>query len=276
MEESLGSGFDSIRAAIMSPASFSTGVTVSPVFTQTMTDLERPSYVHLAGAETPVDSGGADLFSHQAHVRIDNRDTVPARHPRQVQYSERSTYSDDETHSYLSDERSLESAPASDPFYRPVIGSTERLPDIEYDPEKEVFPHAECNLLEWNSTSSDSEDEEEYDSDSDDTRKFHTEVESYYKPLVGDDDSDDYSDDYDSDDGYERSHVGQMLASINRYDYRYHRYWDAEHPDPGNTHFDIPVQASKSQFSSFLFCLRSLLTRSMFQHKNEISQLNNL
>lgn len=243
MEESLGSGFDSIRAAILSPTSFTTRVTVSPVFTQTTTDLERPSYVHLAGAESSIDSERLDLFSNHPSDRVDAANTARATYSNEIEYSERGVHSGGETNSDTRNEEISQTFPGFSPFHMPLAGSSEHQPGLEQVMEHELY--AQSDLMEWNYSLPQSEHEYESD-ESDDTLKFYTGPGLHIRQGNDDEeDSEDWSEDYDSDIHDEHPPLRQMLTSLNRYDHRYNRYWDGEQPDLGNPHLDTHLQTSQ-------------------------------
>lgn len=251
MEESLGSGFDSIRAALLSPTTFASQVTVSSAFTQTTTDLEIPvsTYVHLAGAESLADAGEILSLSSQRNLRFETRNIAPTSYSSEIECPEQSTYSGDELDSEFGDVQNSESRPYSASFDESSIEFRERLSGIEQDTGIGSYTHHA--LPEWGSPHQ-SEDEE-YESDPDDTCKFYTECNLHARLEDDCEDSDDLEDyDYESDSDYEHARLGQMMASINRYDYRYHRYWDSEHPDLANPHLDTPLQATQER--NFTVC----------------------
>jgi hypothetical protein len=57
MEESLGAGFDRIRATVMPPSNFESSLIVSPAITQTINDAEGPTYLRLTSTDNLHNSG---------------------------------------------------------------------------------------------------------------------------------------------------------------------------------------------------------------------------
>lgn len=249
MEESLGSGFDSIRAAVMSPTTFSSHLTVSPAFIHTATDLERSSFLAFGDAGLSETSGRTNSFSESASFHLGLRESSSLPRSSEIGVFDRNISSGHEIRSYTHDTRSLGSVAGTNHFYRSVAGLPEHLEDavgIEEEEEVETHSNIQYELLDQEYTLPQSvlDDDE---SDPEDTRKFYTELDAYTMigPADDDDDYAEYSDDYETDSDYELNHDGQMLTSLNRYDHRYYRYWDAEQAELATNHFDSSLQASQ-------------------------------
>lgn len=67
MEESLGAGFDRIRATVMPPSNFDSSLIVAPVITQTLNDLEGPTYLRLTSMGS-LNNSGRLLLDEGAHA----------------------------------------------------------------------------------------------------------------------------------------------------------------------------------------------------------------
>lgn len=251
MEETLGSGFDNIRAAIMSPTSFSAQMDLSPVSVRGVTSLRRPSFLSLVGAGSPFNPPPLGTFYSPGNILGQNGpDPVISTQRR---HHDQSPPSSEGTYINSHDARFLESLAGSEL-------STAAFTDFAQDSASRMAVskdigsglYARHDMV--GDVSSPQSGSDGYESDPDDTRKFYTELESYV--AIGDDDYDtDDSDYYDTDSDYEPSSTGQMLTSISRYDHRFHRYWHAEQSDLAENHFDAPLQTSKFPlFMSFGHC----------------------
>lgn len=243
MEETLGSGFDHIRAAIMSPTSFSAQMDLSPVSVRAVTSIRRPSFLSLAGVGGPFNPPPLGMFYSPEDILGQNGPdpviSTESRHHDQSPSSSQGTYINSH------DVRFSESVPASELSTAALTDfaqdSASRM-QVNKDIGSELHAHTQYDMAE--EVLSPQSGSDGYESDPDDTRKFYTELESYV--AIGDDgyDTDD-SDYYDTDSDYEPSSTGQMLTSISRYDHRFHRYWHAEQSDLAEDHFDAPLQTSK-------------------------------
>lgn len=245
MEETLGSGFDSIRAAVMSPTSFSAQIDLSPVSVRAVhvTSLRRPSFLSLAGVGGPFNPPPLGTFYSPNNI-LGQNGPAPV-YSTETSHGDDSPSSSEETYIDSHDARLSESLAGSEL-------STASLTDFaqysaspmksDKDIESEPHAHAQYDMVEQGLSPQSGSDG--YESDPDDTRKYYTELESYV--AIGDSDYDtDDSDYYDTDSDYEPSSTGQMLTSISRYDHRFHRYWHAEQSDLAENHLDAPLQTSK-------------------------------
>ncbi|EED13369.1 WD repeat protein [Talaromyces stipitatus ATCC 10500] len=247
MEETLGSGFDNIRVAAMSPTSLSPRMTISPVSIHAVTDVARPSFIQMAETEATMDSGELASIYNTSNVRSRPSNLAPAN-PSESSYFNHSTSFSQET--YVNSHEALfsQSLAGSDVSSASVTDSTQHLAgQIETNKDFEHGLHATVwhDVL-YPEIPSPHSDSDGYESDPDDTRKFYTEVESYF--AIGDDEYDtDDSEYYDTDDEYESSSTGQMLTSISRYDHRFHRYWTAEQSEFADDHFDAHMQTTQER-----------------------------
>jgi hypothetical protein len=244
MDETLGSGFDNIRAAVMSPTSFSARMNVSPVSVHAVTSLGRPSFISLAGVPGPFSTVTDSLYSQS---NILSRQSGSAPVDPSESSSDHSTSFSEETYINSLDARFSESFTGSEQPTTPLTSSTQHLTrhiEINKYVESESLAHSQYDVIDQEVSSLQS-GSDGYESDPDDTRKFYTELESYL--AIGDNDYDtDDSDYYDTDSEYEPSNTGQMLTSISRYDHRFHRYWHAEQSELAENQFDTALQTSKS------------------------------
>lgn len=270
LDESLGSGFDNIRAALMSPTSFSAQIDLSPVSVRAVTSLRRPSFSSLAGVGGPFNSPSLGMFYGPNNILGQNgpvsvystesslRDHSPASSEGTYIDSHDARFSESPTGSELSTTALTDFAQES-----------ASLMEGDKDITSELHANARYDVVEQGLSPQYGSDG--YESDPDDTRKFYTELQSYI--AVGDDgyDTDD-SDYFDTDSDYEPSSTGQMLTSISRYDHRFHRYWHAEQSDLAENHFDTPLQTSR-----LIFGINIVMTLLMaLKRKSGILQLKNL
>jgi hypothetical protein len=271
MEETLGSGFDNIRAAVMSPTSFSAQMDVSSVSVQAVTSLRRPSFISLAGVGGPFDPLPLGPFFSPSNLLSQNG-AAPVTSAESSDH-DYSLSSSEETYIDSHDARFSESLAGSELSTTALTDfpqdSTSRM-EVHKDMGSELHAHASHDDAELD-VSSPQSGFDGYESDPDDTRKFYTELDSYI--AIGDDDYDtNDSDYYDTDSDYEPSSTGQMLTSISRYDHRFHRYWHAEQSELVENHFDTPLQTSK-----LLFYLAGLIIAKSLalKHKSGISRSRN-
>lgn len=235
MEETLGSGFDNIRAALMSPTSLSFQMDLSPVSVHAVTRLRRPSFSSLAGVGGPFNPLPLGTF-YSSVTSIES-----THHDHSSSFSEETFVNSHDTR--LSE--ALAISELSNTTLTDSAQGSESQIQIWKDFENELHAPASHDTVEEDLPAQSGSDG--YESDPDDTRKFYTELESYV--AVGDDNySTDDSDYYYTDSDYEPSSAGQTLTSISRYDHRFHRYWHAEQPDLAENHFDTPLQTSKLIF----------------------------
>ncbi|EEA23400.1 hypothetical protein TMatcc_002264 [Talaromyces marneffei ATCC 18224] len=245
MEETLGTGFDNIRAAIMSPTSFSAQMNVAPVSVHTVTRLRSPSFISLAGVAVPFNAVQSGSFYSPPNFLSQNGPTAV-----------NSTESSDHGHSPASSEETYISS--HDARFSESLASSElatvALTDFVEDPTTrmeadkdtggELHARSQYDLVE--EVSSPQSGSDGYESDPDDTRKFYTEIESY--TVIGDDGYDTVdSEYYDTDSEYDPSNTGQMLRSISRYDHRFHHYWHVQQSELAETHFDTPLQTTQER-----------------------------
>lgn len=69
MEESLGAGFDRIRGIIMPPSNFESSLIFSPAITQTLNDIEGPTYLRLTSTDD-LDSSGRMILNEGEGSRL--------------------------------------------------------------------------------------------------------------------------------------------------------------------------------------------------------------
>lgn len=237
MEETLGSGFDDIRAVIMSSTSYSPNMALQPISVHAVTDISSLSVTHLPVANTAVHTRQSafsygNLQTHAHHLQsahMDLSQSISLDHGA-------STESTDAVTSLGADSMELS------------MGS-----ELSYVPETSQS-HLNMKPGSYSQATYDEEDDDqedlmtsssvEYESDADDTRKFYTEIESRFSFGHGIFDSEDEDDEYEES-NIDFSQSEQVLTPSNRLGRdRFPFSWHVEQSDLVDDYFDPPLQTS--------------------------------
>ncbi|KAH8692127.1 hypothetical protein BGW36DRAFT_400216 [Talaromyces proteolyticus] len=221
MEESLGAGFDRIRATVIPPTNFESSITMSPLLTRTMSDLENPAYLRLTsidhgdGSEQTFFTNRAHADSESSHIPdSDESDNLDLEMPHDLDQSSRSTNSE-----------IAERMPHLASILQQFTNASTMEAECDDDNEDRLVEDYDSLTFDYSSPVTDSDDE---GSDPDDTRKFYTGMYTRIGNL--DDDDTDYDDNMDN----EESWYGDEFRNSDR-------YWGIMEPEETvDTHFAAP------------------------------------
>lgn len=206
MEESLGAGFDRIRASVMPSSNFESSLIASPVITQTLHDLEGPTYIRLRSTDN-LNSSGRLLLNEDAHATGEGSSFSISNGSEEIDL-EMPHRSDDRSRSI--DYEIAERMPGLASLLQRInIPST-----IEVDNENGKLVENRDSLR--SGCLSPAIDSEDDSSDPEDMSKFysglHTRIGNFEDDCYDDDDI--TLEDFDDDGDFEKSQLGGGLAYL--------------------------------------------------------------